>query len=68
MLWVNGYTVIVAFATSADVLPAAFLFLEIEAGSVREEEEGDEHATQTEPWYDVELLARGDVVVHDGCE
>ena len=56
---------VVAFATGTDVLPAAFLLLEIETGGVGEEEKGEDHSTETEPRNDVELLLGGDVVVHD---
>ena len=37
VLWVDGDTVVIGFATCSDVLPPAFLFLEIQTGGVWEE-------------------------------
>lgn len=68
MLLVDGHTVVFTLATRADVLPSSLLLLEVETGGVREEDGGDEHAAKTEPWDDVELLLRSDVVVQHGRE
>lgn len=68
MLWVDSNTMIVRVAASAKVLPAALLFLEIETGGVWKEEEGEEHAGETEPWDDVELGLDIDVGVENGSE
>lgn len=68
MLGVHGDTVVLGLASAADVLPAALLLLQVEAGGVWEEEEGEKHAGQAEPWHDVELRLRVDVVVQDGGE
>lgn len=68
MLGVHGDTVVLGLASAADVLPAALLLLQVEAGGVWEEEEGEEHAGQAEPRHDVELRLCVDVVVEDGGE
>ena len=67
MFGVNSNTMIVALSASANELPSAFLFLEIETRGVWKEEKGDEHATETEPRNHVELLNGVDVVIHDSC-
>lgn len=66
MLRVDGDAVVVLIAAGTDELPAAFLLLEVEAGGVGEEEDGEDDAGEAEPGNDVELLLDGDVVVHDG--
>jgi len=68
VLWVDSDSVIFVTAAGAEVCPAAFLLLEIETGGVWEEEVGEEHAGQTEPWHEVELGLRIDVVVENGSE
>ena len=59
---------IIAFATGADELPAAFLFFEIEACGVGEEEDGDEHTHESEPRDDVKLHLGVDVIVQYASE
>lgn len=62
---VDGDTVILALLALDDVVPAALLLLEVEAGGVGEEEPGEEHTGETEPGDDVELGLVIDVVVED---
>lgn len=66
MLWVNGDTVVIVLATSANEGPTALLLLEIETGGVWHEEPGNKCTTKTEPWDDVELGLGVDVVVKNG--
>ena len=66
MLWVYGDPVVILIAALADVMPAAFLFLEIETGGVGEENGCQEHAGETEPGNDVETCGGQNVVVEDG--
>lgn len=66
MSWVNGHTVVLVLATLTNVLPAALLLLKVETGGVWQEEEGEEHTGETEPWDEVELGLRADVIVKDG--
>jgi len=68
VMWVDGNTVVVVLTTGTDVSPAAFLLLEVETGGVGHEDEGEEHAEETEPWDEVELGLRVDVVVDDGSK
>lgn len=67
MLGMNRNTVVVTFTARADVLPATFLLLEVETRSIWKEEQGDEHAKETEPRHDVEYLLGGNVVVQNSC-
>ena len=57
---------VIRFAACSDVLPAPFLLLKIETGSVWEEEESQQHPTETEPRHDVKFHRGGDVVIQDG--
>ena len=66
MLGVHGDAVVIRLATGSNVLPAAFLFFQIETGGVGEEDEGQHHAGETEPGHDVKLQRGGNVVVQDG--
>lgn len=66
VLRVDGDAVVLVLAAGADVGPAALLLLEVEAGGVGQEEEGEQHAGQTEPRDDVEAGLHVDVVVQDG--
>jgi hypothetical protein len=66
VLGVDGDAVVVMLAALADVPPAALLLLQIQTGSVGEEEQGQEHAGQTEPGDDVETLLDTDVRVENG--
>jgi len=68
VLGVYGGTVVLVLTALADVVPATLLFLEVQSGGVRQEDPGEQHATETEPGNNVELLLGGDVVVHDGRE
>ena len=68
MARVHGDAVVLGFSALAEVHPAAFLLLEIETGGVWEEEPSDEHACETEPGHEVELLLCVDVVVDHCCE
>lgn len=68
MLPVDGDAVVFVFLAGADESPAAFLFLEVEACGVGEEDEGEEGAGETEPGDKVELGLGVDVVVEDGGE
>ena len=65
MLRMDGHTVVVLLAASADIGPAALLLLEVEAGGVGKEEGSDQHAEKAEPRDEVELSLGRDVVVHD---
>ena len=65
MLGVHGNAMVILLATSTDVVPPAFLLLEVEASRVRKEKPGHEHPHETEPRDDIELLLRGNVIVHD---
>ncbi len=66
MLRMDGNAVVFLGAPVPEVGPAALLLLEIEPGGVGEEEEGEQHAGETEPGDDVELGLVVDVVVQDG--
>ena len=66
MLGVHRDTVVVGLTACADILPPAFLFLEVETGGIWKEKQGDEHTSEAEPWHDVEFHLCGDVVVQDG--
>ena len=67
MLRVDSDAVVFVLAPGADVVPAALLLFEIEAGGVREPDEGQDDAGETEPWDDVEAcLFFFDVVVQNG--
>lgn len=65
---VDGDTMVLALLALDDVVPAALLLLEVEAGGVGEEEPGEEHTSETEPGDDVELGLVIDVVVKDRGE
>lgn len=65
---VDGDAVVLVGLALADVVPAALLLLEVEAGGVGEEEPGEEHAGEAEPGDDVELGLNVDVVVEDRGE
>lgn len=64
----HGDAVVLGFTALAEVHPSALLLLEVETSGVWEEEERDEHPGETEPWDEIELLLRGDVVIDDCCE
>lgn len=68
VLGVNGRTMVVLLAASAEEVPAALLFLQVETGGVGKEEEGQEHTGQTEPRDHVEFGLGVDVVVQNGCQ
>ena len=58
---------IVGFMTGTNKLPATFLFFQIKTGGVGKEEQGDQHASQTEPRHHIKFRLRVNVVVQDGC-
>lgn len=59
--------VLVSFVIT-DISPATLLLLEIEAGSIWEEEPGEEHANEAEPRNNVEFGLVADIVVKDRGE
>lgn len=66
MIGVNSRTMVIILAAGTDECPTTLLLLQVETGCVGEEKQGQNHATETEPCDDVELLRRRDVVVHNG--
>ena len=54
MLGVDCDAMVVMLPAGTDELPATLLFFEIETGCIWEEEKGDKHAHETEPWHDEE--------------
>ena len=66
VLGVDGDTVVFRFPACSNILPATFLFFEIETGGVWEEKQSQQHTSETEPRHDVEFLLGGDVIAHDG--
>ena len=63
MLGVHGDAVVVLFFSGANVRPATLLLLQVQTRCVREEQPRHKGACETEPWHDVELGLRVDVVV-----
>lgn len=68
VLRVDSDTVVISIVALEDVGPTAFLLLQIETGGVGEPEPGDEHTSETEPRYDVELGRVVNVVVKYGSK
>ena len=66
MVRVDSDTVVLGVTALTEVAPATLLLLEIETGGVGEEDQGQEHTSETEPRDDVEPGLGADVVVQDG--
>ena len=62
MLGVDGDAMVFRYTATAEELPSPFLFLEVESGRIRKEQNREEHAGQSKPRNDIESDLRGDVV------
>jgi len=61
----DGNAMVLVTAASADVVPATLLLLQIQTSGVRKEQPGENHASETKPWNNVELGLGVDVVVQN---
>lgn len=65
---VDSNTVVLTLLAIPNIVPAALLLLKVKTSSVRKEDPCQKHASETEPWDDVEFSLVINVVVKDGSE